>query len=873
MEDLSPMLRQYFENKERYPDALLFFRMGDFYELFFDDAHTVSRAIGITLTHRGKLNDEPIPMAGVPHHAAQGHIGKLIEKGYKVAICDQVEDARLAKGLVKREVTQVVTPGLVFDNATLDSKTNNFLLALTRRRQTWGIAYLDVSTGDFYTAEPRELSSMQNELARVEPRELLIPKALQNDAEVQALIQDVGCLENFLDDDVFELEQARALLLESFDIKSLDGFGLADFTAGISAAGAVLHYLQTTRPGGGIPLDRLIPYQPQDYLVLDEATKRNLELFRTLQEGKKTGSLLHLLDETTTAMGGRTLRRWLSFPLIDAAAINQRLDEVEALNGHESLRKTLRDALGQVADLERLNSKVLSRSANARDLTSLRLSLEQLPTLSQALVEARREAGWTSLARFVDLDPCQEAVQAIANAIADDPPTTLKEGGLIRPGYRADLDELVMLCREGKGYIARLETEERARTGISSLKIRYTANMGYYIEVTRSNIQNVPAHYTRKQTLTNAERYITPELKEYESKVLGAEERRVELEYELFADVRERVALLHQRIKAVAILLAELDALCSLAEVAQRYHYVRPQVDARDVLEIEDGRHPVVERATGREKFVTNDIRLDTQERQLLILTGPNMAGKSTIMRQVALINLMAQLGSFVPARRCRVGVVDRIFTRVGASDNLAKGQSTFMVEMTETANILHFATARSLVILDEIGRGTSTFDGISIAWAVAESLHDRIGCKTLFATHYHELVDLALTRPRVKNYSISVTEWGDKIIFVRKLKEGAGNRSYGIQVARLAGLPKDVVARAREILGNLERGELNELGEPRLARKKGSTQRSGGQLSLFSAPPNRVQEELLKLDVNQLTPLEALSRLASLQALAREGS
>lgn len=868
MEDLSPMLRQYFENKERHRDALLFFRMGDFYELFFEDAHTVSRAIGITLTHRGKLNDEPIPMAGVPHHAAQGHIGRLIEQGYKVAICDQVEDARFAKGLVKREITQVVTPGLVLDNATLDSKTHNFLLALTRRRHTWGIAYLDISTGDFFTAEPRDASTLQNELARVEPRELLIPKALQNDEEVQQLLQDLTCLENFLDDDVFELENARTLLQENFDVKSLDGFGLADYTAGLCAAGAVLHYLQSTRPGGALPLDRLIPYQPQDFLVLDEATKRNLELFRTLQEGKKPGSLLHLLDETTTAMGGRTLRRWLTYPLIEVSAIHQRLDEVEALHAHDALRKRLREALSQVADLERLNSKVLARSANARDLLSLQLSLEQLPVLSEAI----RATQLPALRRFAQLDPCTEAVKAIREAIADDPPTTLKEGGLIRAGFRADLDELVMLCHEGKGFIARLEAEERTRTGISSLKIRYTANMGYYIEVTRSNLQSVPAHYTRKQTLTNAERYITPELKEYESKVLGAEERRVELEYELFTQVRETVAELHQRIKAVAMLLAELDALSSLAEVAQRYHYVRPEVDNSDVLEIDDGRHPVVERATGKERFVTNDLRLDTHERQVMILTGPNMAGKSTIMRQVALINLMAQLGSFVPARRCRVGVVDRIFTRVGASDNLAKGHSTFMVEMTETANILHFATARSLVILDEIGRGTSTFDGISIAWAVAETLHDRIGCKTLFATHYHELVDLALTRPRVKNYSISVTEWGDKIVFLRKLKEGGASRSYGIQVARLAGLPKEVVARAREILGNLERGELNELGEPRLARKKGSPPRSTGQLSLFSPPPNRVQEELLKLDVNQLTPLEALAQLASLQALAREG-
>lgn len=869
MEELTPMLRQYLEIKDRHRDAILFFRMGDFYEMFFEDAQVASKALDITLTSRNKMNDDAIPMAGVPHHSAQGYITRLIEQGYKVAICDQIEDARFAKGIVKREVTQVVTPGVVLETGNLEAKTHNFLLAFQRRRNQWGIAYLDVSTGDFYTAEPADLTEMQNELARIEPRELLLPKNLEGDAEADALIQAANCLENYLDDDVFELSQARSQLLEHFEVASLDGFGVQNFTAGLGAAAAVLHYLQRTRPGGGIRLDRLIPYQPRDFLVLDEATKRNLELLRTLQDGKKAGSLLHLLDETVTAMGGRMLRRWVIYPLIDPVRIGQRLDEVGALHARTGLRERLRGMLEQISDLERLNSKVAARSANARDLYALKLSLEQIPLINQLIGEANEPC----LDRFATLDPCAEATEAVARAIADDPPTALKEGNIIREGYHAGLDELVALCKEGKGFIARLEAEERRRTGITSLKIRYNQVFGYYIEVTRANINAVPEHYIRKQTLTNAERYITPELKEYETKVLGAEERRVELEYELFVAVRDLVGTLQHRIKEVAIQLAELDAVCALAEVAVRYHYVRPSVDATDTIDIEDGRHPVVERATGRERFVPNDIRLDCRDKQVHILTGPNMAGKSTIMRQVALITLMAQVGSFVPARKCRIGVVDRIFTRVGASDNLAKGQSTFMVEMTETANILHFATAKSLVVLDEIGRGTSTFDGLSIAWAVAETLHDKIGCKVLFATHYHELIDLALTRPRVKNFNIAVAEWGERVVFLRKLKEGGASRSYGIQVARLAGLPREVVERAREVLGNLERGEFNELGEPRLAKKKGVQGRSTGQLSLFAGTPtpSPAVDALLKLDINAMTPLEALSQLATLQDMARK--
>ncbi len=865
MNESTPFLRQYMEIKSQYEDTILFFRMGDFYEMFFEDAQKAAKALDITLTSRGKVGDEPIPMAGVPHHASEQYITRLVDQGFRIAICEQIGDPKTSKGIVARKVVRVVTPGVIVEDGTLDAKSHNFLMGLIRGKNRWGIAYADVSTGDFFIAEPETDDDVRTEIARVEPREMVLPARLETDPTIEAIIAEVGCLPTYLQDAVFDLDTATELLLTHFGVASLEGFGCKAFTAGISAAGAVLHYLQQTRPEGTLRLERLVPYQVHDYLVLDDTTKRNLELLRTIQEGKKSGSLLHLLDKTVTAMGGRTLRRWLIYPLVDVRAIRARQDQVAALHDASKLRSTLRERLQGVADLERLVAKVVAGSAGPRDLASLRQSLEQVPHILGAI----RDRGDEALSDFTALDTCRDVAERIAAALVDNPPPTLKEGGVIRPGYNEELDELTTISREGKGYIARLEARERERTGIASLKIKYNKVFGYFIEVTRANLGAVPDDYIRKQTLTTCERFITQDLKEYESKVLGAEEHRITLEHELFAALRDALALEHGRIKVLAAGLARLDALCALAEVAERYRYTRPQVDTSDVIDIVDGRHPVVEQAMRRAQFVPNDIRLDTRAKQVIILTGPNMAGKSTFMRQVALIVIMAQMGSFVPAKRCRVGVVDRVFTRVGASDNLARGQSTFMVEMTETANILAFATRRSLVLLDEIGRGTSTFDGLSIAWAVAEVLHDKIGCKVIFATHYHELIDLSLTRDRVVNLNVSVREWGDQVMFLRKLKEGGASRSYGIQVARLAGLPADVVDRAKEILRNLERGELNELGEPRLAKHHAENARRTGQYSLF-ARPSAVKEALLKLDVNRLTPLEALSELAALQELAR---
>ncbi len=864
MNETTPFLRQYMEIKSQHEDAILFFRMGDFYEMFFDDARQAAKALGITLTSRGKVGDEPIPMAGVPHQSAEQYIARLVDQGFKVAICEQVGDPKTSRRIVDREVLHVVTPGVILEEGTLEAKSHNFLLGLVRVGKRWGIAYADVSTRDFYTSELETEDEVATEIARVEPREIVIPRALEADPAVERLLQNTDCLVNNLDNHVFDVSTAREALLSHFDVDTLDGFGCEGLSAGIAAAGGVLDYLRQTRPEGALHLERLVPYQIHDYLVLDDTTKTNLELLRTIQEGKKTGSLLHLLDHTSTAMGGRTLRRWLVYPLLDPDIIRDRLDRVEALYHATKLRQDIQERLQGIADLERLTAKIVAGSANPRDIAALRRSIEQIPGLI-SLIET---SATPELQTFAALDPCSEAADLIRKAIVDDPPVSLKEGGVIRTGYDPDLDELIALSSEGKAFIARLEAQERERTGIGSLKVRYNKMFGYFIEVTRANLGAVPADYIRKQTLTTCERFITQELKEYESRVLGAEERRIAMEHELFAAVRSKLGAMHGRFKTLATRLAELDALCSLAEVAEKYRYTRPVVDRSDVIDIVEGRHPVVERAMGRDRFVPNDIRLDTRSRQEIILTGPNMAGKSTIMRQVALITIMAQMGSFVPARRCRIGVVDRVFTRVGASDNLARGRSTFMVEMTETANILHFATRRSLVLLDEIGRGTSTFDGLSIAWAVAEMLHDKIGCKVIFATHYHELIDLAVTRERVVNLTVTVKEWGDQVMFLRKLKEGGASRSYGIQVARLAGLPKEVVERAKEVLHNLERGEFNELGEPKLARKEEKRRRTG-QYSLF-APPSAVKEALLELDVNRLTPLEALEKLSVLQEMAR---
>jgi DNA mismatch repair protein MutS len=866
----TPMMRQYLEIKSRYPDAILFFRLGDFYEMFMDDAVVASRVLGLTLTSRNKNAGDEVPLCGVPYHSSQGYVARLVENGYKVAICEQVEDPHEVKGLVKREVVRVVTPGLVLDGDNLQPKENNFLLALHKGDDQVGISCVDITTGEFRVLQCRDMDQARSELLSFDPREVLLDDGDRGEQVLSDLAPVLdGRLVNRLPEWIFEEDRARRLLQDFFSVSNLSGFGCDHLDSGICAAGAVLHYLQQTQLGDIGHLRALTPHASNQYLLLDAATRRNLELTSTLHDGRKKGSLLGVMDRTVTAMGGRKLRQWISYPLTDCAAISARLEAVDEARLKSDERERLRMALDGIYDLERLSAKVAMASAGAKDLVALRTSLERLPLIND-IVQGFDAPVLKEVAG--DLDVLEDVAGLIGRAIVDEPPFVLREGGLIRDGFDADLDELRVISREGKGWIARMEQQERERTGIGSLKVRFNKVFGYYIEVTKSHLSRVPEEYQRKQTLVNAERFITPELKEYENKVLGAEERIVSIEYDLFQEVRQQVALQGARLQNTAEALARLDVILALADLAHEADYVRPVVDDGTTIEIEDGRHPVVERFSLGERFVPNDVRLDTEDDQLLIITGPNMAGKSTFMRQVALITLMAHAGSFVPARSARIGRVDRIFTRVGASDNLASGQSTFMVEMTETANILNNATSRSLIILDEIGRGTSTFDGVSIAWAVAEFLHDnkRVAARTLFATHYHELAELAVTRERVKNYNVAVREWNDEVIFLRKIVKGSAGHSYGIQVARLAGIPAAVVERAKEILRNLESGEFSDEGQPRLARerKRARPQATSSQLSLFSSGDRELRRKLEEIDVTVLTPLEALNILDDLKKM-----
>ncbi len=870
MSAATPMMRQYLEIKSRYPDAILFFRLGDFYEMFMDDAVTAAKVLDITLTSRNKGANDEIPLCGIPHHSCQPYIAKLVEHGHKVAICEQVEDPKQAKGIVQREVVQVVTPGLVTDTGNLRPKENNYLMALAPSGENCGVALVDITTGEFRVTQASGSEEVRTEIASAQPKEVLVPDSEAGEALAESLGYSLsGRSVNRLPEHVFELDRARGELTSFFEVANLDPFGCSQLPAAVSAAGGALHYLRETQMGATSHIRSLSTYSSSEHLALDEATRRNLELNANLQDGKRKGSLLAVLDRTVTAMGGRLLRRWLNYPLVDVAAIKDRHAAVEELLAESFLRADLREALDGVYDLERLVTRAIMGTANARDLVALRQSLVRLP----AVIERMAELQAPLLVEMRQLlDPVDDVATLVAVAFADDPPVTLREGGLIRDGFNPELDELRTISREGKGWIARLEGDERQRTGIASLKVRYNKVFGYYIEITRSHLDKVPADYERKQTLANAERYITPTLKEYESKVLGAEERMIALEYAVFVEVRQQVAACGNRIQETARQLARLDVLLALAELAHDRRYVRPEICDDDVLTIEEGRHPVIEAMSLGERFVPNDVLLDNRENQLLIITGPNMAGKSTFMRQVALITLMAQIGSFVPAKRARIGVVDRIFTRVGASDNLARGLSTFMVEMNETANILHHATPRSLVILDEIGRGTSTFDGVSIAWAVAEYLHDHapVAAKTLFATHYHELTELGMTRERIRNFNVAVREWNDQVVFLRRIVPGPASHSYGIQVARLAGLPSPVIERAKEVLRNLEAGELDPDGSPRLARESEAAPRAAAnpQLTLFAGENDLVRERLAQVDIASLTPLEALNLLNELKEL-----
>jgi DNA mismatch repair protein MutS len=848
------MIKQYLQIKSQYPDAILFFRMGDFYEMFFEDARVGSRELDIALTSRDKGQKDSVPLCGVPHFAAETYISKLLQKGYKVALCDQVEDPRLAKGIVKREVIRVFTPGLVTDAIQLGTGENNYLMAFCAEGEVFGLAFLDISTGELKACQTSGFEPFLSEALRNEPKEILSLKRFQEHPCFEGFKKSFG---NGL---ITYLEDPRFDAIPSFD-EILQKAPLA-----AHAVALVLHYAEENQKK---PLSHIRPlsfYRVQDFMVIDEVTKRNLELTQSLFEQGKRGSLFWVLDETITLMGSRTLKQWLNYPLLDTEEIKSRLEGVSELKEKKIERKQLRESLRGIQDIERLTSRIFLGHANARDLIGLKNSLKNLPTLKNNLqpfiAPILREFN-SEIENFDDLD------QLLESSIVENPPLTIKEGGIIKANYDKELDGLREIGREGKGWILQLEAGERKKTGISSLKVRYNQVFGYYIEVTKSNLHLVPDHYIRKQTLVNAERFITPELKEFETKVLGAEEAICQLEYRLFEEIRKRVSDDTPRLQKTASAIAIIDILGSMAEIADRYDYVQPVVDEGDEIMIRDGRHPVLERMGLSERFVPNDTEMNTQEHQLLIITGPNMAGKSTYLRQVALIVLMAQMGCYVPASEAKIGVVDRVFTRIGALDNITRGQSTFMVEMMETARILNQATSRSLVVLDEIGRGTSTFDGLSIAWAVAEYLHDHpsLRPKTLFATHYHELTELALTKERVKNYNVAVKEWGGEIIFLRKIVEGGTNRSYGIQVARLAGLPQKVVDRAKEILSNLEKGELDAMGMPKIATTKmaASKPKPPLQPSLF-VQPDAIRSELKRIKTDRLTPLEALNVLDELK-------
>ncbi|MFZ7125595.1 MAG: DNA mismatch repair protein MutS [Desulfobacterales bacterium] len=863
---LTPMLKQYLSIKDDYPDAILLYRMGDFYEMFFEDAERASRVLEITLTSRNKNDDEPIPMCGVPYRAVQGYISRLIENGHKVAICDQVEDPAKAKGIVKRAVVRVITPGMIVENEFLEAKIHNYILAVNVQGDRWGLSYLDISTGTFRLTESGSEAAVYDEALRVDPREILLPDEHRSLPLVRKLAEVFAeKAVSFLDEGAFDSGKCRDRLLGLLGTVSLAGFGCEELRAGVSAAGALVHYLQETQKQKIEHITGIETYLLSNYLWVDDRSCQNLELLANLQSGSRKGSLLSVIDKTATAMGGRLLRQWLRYPLMDPVEIRSRQDAVAEALEERTARLNLGEILKSVYDLDRLRSKIAMGHANARDLVALKCTIQMLPEVLSITV------GWTSPLLRLDtgIDDLLGLAETLEAAIREDAPPTINEGGMIKPGFDAGLDELIHVSRDGKGWLAELEAREKAATGIAALKVRYNKVFGYYIEVPKSRSSEVPGRYVRKQTLVNAERYITDELKNFENKVLNAEERRSTLEYEIFVDLRRRVMDHHPRIQQVAGYLARIDCLLGLAEVAERDRYCRPGINVEGVIELEDARHPVIEKQVTGERFVPNSIRMDNEREQVLIITGPNMAGKSTVLRQVALIVVLAQMGSFVPAVRANVALTDRIFTRVGALDNLSQGQSTFLVEMQETANILHHATGDSLVVLDEIGRGTSTFDGLSIAWAVAEHLHDLRGrgVKTLFATHYHELTDLSETLPRVKNYNIAVKEWNDEVIFLRKLVEGGTNRSYGIQVARLAGIPITVIDRARSILAGIENGE-----QPNRARRSGAGRGASRQvqLGLFRSSENEVVDELKKADINRMTPMDAINLLSRLADKAR---
>ena len=875
MAEYSPMMQHYLQTKEEYPDCILFYRLGDFYEMFFEDAKIVSRELELTLTGKSCGQEERAPMCGVPFHAYESYMNRLVAKGYKVAICEQMEDPKQAKGMVRREVIRVVTPGTNINEQALDEGKNNYIMCIVSLSDQFGVATADITTGDFFVTEVDSKRRLLDEIYKFSPTEVVCNEALfMSGLDIDDLKNRVGIVLYSLEHWYFDDSLCENTLKEHFRVNSLEGLGLADLECGMIASGSLLKYLYETQKNSLEQISAIHPYTTGKFMVLDSSTRRNLELVETLREKAKRGSLLWVLDKTKTAMGARMLRSFVEQPLIEKEEIEGRLDAIEELMQRAIDREELREYLNPVYDLERLLTRITYQSANPRDLTAFKSSIGMIPHIRGILLELQSKE---IQGICEDMDTLEDLYTLIDAAIEEEPPITVREGGIIKDGYHEEIDRLREAKSQGKNWLAELEAKEREKTGIKNLKIKFNKVFGYYLEVTNSFKDLVPDYYTRKQTLTNAERYITPELKEMEDMILGAEDKLVQLEYELFRELREQIAKNVVRIQKTAKALAKIDVFASLALISEQNHYCRPSLNQNGRIDIKNGRHPVVEKMINNDMFIANDTYLDNQKNRISVITGPNMAGKSTYMRQTALIVLMAQIGCFVPAETADIGIVDRIFTRVGASDDLASGQSTFMVEMTEVANILRNATGNSLLILDEIGRGTSTFDGLSIAWAVVEHISNPklLGAKTLFATHYHELTELEGKLDNVNNYCIAVKEKGDDIVFLRKIVKGGADKSYGIQVAKLAGVPDSVIERAKEIAEELGRHDIVDFTEILSNKKNSATKKKKEhldevdltQMSLFDAVnDNDIIEELKEIDVGNLTPIEALNKLYELQ-------
>ena len=875
MAEYSPMMQHYLQTKEEYPDCILFYRLGDFYEMFFEDAKIVSRELELTLTGKSCGQEERAPMCGVPFHAYESYMNRLVAKGYKVAICEQMEDPKQAKGMVRREVIRVVTPGTNINEQALDEGKNNYIMCIVSLSDQFGVASADITTGDFFVTEVDSKRRLLDEIYKFSPTEVVCNEALfMSGLDIDDLKNRVGIVLYSLENWYFDDSLCENTLKEHFRVNSLEGLGLADLECGMIASGSLLKYLYETQKNSLEQISAIHPYTTGKFMVLDSSTRRNLELVETLREKAKRGSLLWVLDKTKTAMGARMLRSFVEQPLIEKEEIEGRLDAIEELMQRAIDREELREYLNPVYDLERLLTRITYQSANPRDLTAFKSSIGMIPHIRGILLELQSKE---IQGICEDMDTLEDLYTLIDAAIEEEPPITVREGGIIKDGYHEEIDRLREAKSQGKNWLAELEAKEREKTGIKNLKIKFNKVFGYYLEVTNSFKDLVPDYYTRKQTLTNAERYITPELKEMEDMILGAEDKLVQLEYELFRELREQIAKNVVRIQKTAKALAKIDVFASLALISEQNHYCRPSLNQNGRIDIKNGRHPVVEKMINNDMFIANDTYLDNQKNRISVITGPNMAGKSTYMRQTALIVLMAQIGCFVPAETADIGIVDRIFTRVGASDDLASGQSTFMVEMTEVANILRNATGNSLLILDEIGRGTSTFDGLSIAWAVVEHISNPklLGAKTLFATHYHELTELEGKLDNVNNYCIAVKEKGDDIVFLRKIVKGGADKSYGIQVAKLAGVPDSVIERAKEIAEELGRHDIVDFTEILSNKKNSATKKKKEhldevdltQMSLFDAVnDNDIIEELKEIDVGNLTPIEALNKLYELQ-------